>query len=186
MKAVNRKIIVSIALFVVFCTLLIASSAFGWSPSSGEAPEVRNVAASWNGGYAKASSYGTYLGVTKYPRLINDEDLETDWCSNFEIPAAAVVEFESEYTIIWVRCVARYHTQRYQIQLSRNGSTWNTVAEHTSPNRQPSGVDEGWDDYHLTIPEQKARYMRVLVTATDAPASHIFQACLSEIQALGY
>lgn len=126
------------------------------------------------------------MGVTKYPRLINDEDLETDWCSDFELPAACTVEFDDEYTIVWVRCVTRYHTQTYRIELSADGKTWEQVGEHTSSDLKASGEDEGIDDYHIGIGEHRARYMRVVVTKTDAPATHIFQACVAELQAVGY
>ena len=145
----------------------------------------KNVASYSNGGKATAGDYGSYMGHSMVPSNINDGDLSTAW-AGMRMPAWCMVEFGQEYTINRIRCVATYHTQQYEIQLSRDGNQWNTVATRRTPNNKPSGADEGPDDYAIEIPSQKARFIRVVITYTDAPGSHIFQAIIAELQAYGY
>lgn len=146
---------------------------------------IRNVALAQNGGRVTARDHGSYMGTSLIPNHINDGRIDTDW-AGMRMPAWCMIEFDKEYTITQVRCIANYHTQTYDVQLSRDGQSWTTVATRSTPNNKGSGDSEGQDDYSTDIPEQRARFIRVYVTRTDAPSSHIFQAIISELQANGY
>ncbi|MBC8551243.1 MAG: discoidin domain-containing protein [Candidatus Marinimicrobia bacterium] len=146
---------------------------------------LKNVASSRGGGRATARDYGTHMGNARYPSYINDENFETKW-AGMRMPAWCQIEFDREYVITSIRCTADYHTQSYRLELSRNGTNWNTVANHTTPNNQPSGQSEGRDPYEIKINNTHARFARVVITSTDAPRSHLFQAIISELEVFGY
>lgn len=162
---------------------LWSNSTIGRVPAA--EPALSNVVSVQNGGTATAQDYGTYMGQSMIPSRVNDDNRETDW-AGMRMPAWCQVEFNREYTIRRIRCVANYHTQTYELQLSQDGHEWTTVAAHTTPNNKPSGESEGHDDFAIDIAPTPARYARVVVTATDAPRSHIYQAIISELEAWGH
>ena len=146
--------------------------------------QLINVASSANGGKATARDYGTY-GSPRYPSNINDGSLKTNW-AGMRMPAWCQIEFNQEYIIKSVRCIANYHTQSYRIELSRDGTNWKTITSHTTPDFKPSGESEGKDIHEVRINNYPARFARVVITSTDAPHSHIFQAIIDDLEVFGY
>lgn len=143
---------------------------------------LANAADSLNGGNATASSWGSYMGYDALPQEANDGSLDTFWAGT-SVPDWCMVEFNNTYTIEEVRVITAGHTQTYNIQLSTDGISWTTVATHTSPDTDSDNGSEPRDDYRISIADQDAKYIRVNITSTDAPYSHIYQAILQEIQA---
>lgn len=144
---------------------------------------LTNVASGSRGAVATASSYGTYMGISQFPARINDEDEITTWAGT-SIPAWCKVTFSKPYTIQKIRISTRYHTQQYDVDLSSDGTVWNKVVNsQNTPNLLPSGEDEGLYTLEFDITSQTAKYIRITVKTTDAPAGHIYQAIVAEMQA---
>ena len=152
--------------------------------------ENLNVALQANGGTATAGSTGTYMGITYPSSNANDDDETTAWCNSGWMPDWLKIEFDQAHVINEVGVVwgIGVHNQTYSISLSEDGANWQVVV----PSRA-SATDAGDDGgYHgnTTISRERfaitptyARFIRIDVTATSAPASHIFQAIVTELQA---
>jgi hypothetical protein len=139
-----------------------------------------NVALQSNGGAATASSVGSYSGYVGYAGRGNDGDTTNEgWCGT-SIPAWLRVQFDRAYTIDTVRIHWGSHQQTFSVSLSTDAASWTTVvSSRQSPN---SEGESGGQTYSIT--PTNARYIRVYVTATSAPHSHIFQAIVSELEAI--
>lgn len=144
---------------------------------------LTDVAASANGGVATAGSTGTYMSITHFPYMGNDGLFTTEWCNSFLLPDWYKITFNDTYLIEEVRCISRYNTHTYDIQLSQDGVNWTTIATHVTHNRVVAGQDEGIDDYRVAITPQPARYIKVVINSSDAPSGYIFKAILTEVQA---
>ncbi len=159
----------------------IESPVRSFTTKSSSTTSTLNIASSSSGAIATASSYGSYAGEIRNASKINDGDINTGWAGT-SIPAWNKIEFNKEYTITKIKCTAYYHTQTYTLELSTDGINWQNVATHTTPDNKPSGQDEGLDVYEVDINNISAKYVRVTVNKTDAPASHIYQATINEIE----
>ena len=150
----------------------------------------RNVALQANGGTATAGSTGTYLSISYPAPNANDDDETTEWCNSWLMPDWLKIEFDQAYVINEVGVVwgLGAHNQTYSISLSEDGANWQVVI----PSRA-SATDAGDDGgYHAntTISRERfaitptiAHFIRIDVTDTSAPASHIFKAIVHELQA---
>ena len=138
-----------------------------------------NVAASTNGATATAISEGTYLGNTEYAYEAIDANKNTGWSSDGDMPAWLVVEFDQTYNIETVSVWWGSHRHNFTIKLSLNGTSWTTVKTGTSNNAE--GDSPVYEVF--TITPRDARYIRIDITSTSAPFSHIFQASVNEIEA---
>jgi hypothetical protein len=157
------------------------------SVCTGPGCTMTNVALQANGGVASAISEGTYLGVTHFASYANDGDFSTTWTSHGHMPAWLQIEFDRTYTIERLAVAATYHQQRYSVRLSADGVQWATVVDNHLSSNVPTSVptfsSAGTAYEVFYIPPTNARYMRVDVTSTTAPGSHIFKAMLSEVEA---
>lgn len=149
-----------------------------------------NRAARSNGGTATAISEGCYLGICHPASLANDGDYETDWTSQWSMPAWIEVEFDQVYLIRRVAVEVSYHQQKYTASLSADGSHWTPVVDdHVSSNVPasiPTNESAGPAYEVFDIAPMEAKFIKVDITHTSAPSSHIFQAVVSEIEAYSY
>jgi len=143
--------------------------------------DLINVALQSNGASATADSIGRYLNYVGTPdRAINGD--KTEGWRGTNIPGWIKVEFDKMYIIHEVGLVVGSHRHTYIISLSENGKRWTEVVPpHQSRNSE--GNTGHWEIY--TITPVKARYMKVEITKTSAPFSHIFQASINELLAKG-
>ncbi len=147
-----------------------------------------NVALASNGGTATAISEGYYNGVTKYASNAIDGNLQSDWCSEWSMPAWLKVQFNKQYLIDRVAVDINYHQQTFAISLSPDGINWTqVVAPQLSTNIPTSyptyqSAGSAYEVFDLANPVL-AEYMRVDITTTSAPSSHIFQADVGEVEA---
>ena len=150
-----------------------------------------NVAFGSNGGIASAISEGYYDGVTHNSSFSNDGENTTSWASQWSMPAWLIIQFDKVYSIdkVGVLWGAGTHNQQYSISLSEDGSSWKTVVPVRSSNTD-AGYTNG--NYHGSTSESheifdidlvQAQYVKINITATSAPASHIFQAIVHELEA---
>ena len=157
------------------------------SGCSAAQPELVNVALSSHGARATAISEGSYMGTKHYASWANDGDLGTDWCSQWSMPAWVQVEFDQAYEIRRVGVEIDYHQQTFAISLSSDGDDWVQVVDRqlsgNTPSKLPTNESAGPSYEHFDIDPQMARFIRVDVTTTSAPSSHIFQAIVGELEA---
>jgi hypothetical protein len=161
-----------------------------------------NVALAVNGGIATADSYGTYIGISGLPsNAINGDgivgDATTAWCGT-NIPGWLQVQFNDTYRIDSIGILWNAHNQTYSVSLSENGIDWTTViasrasatnAYYDTPPYDRHPYDDG--TYHASelvhemfpITPMDAKFIRMDITSTSAPGSHIFQAMVSEFEA---
>ncbi len=149
-----------------------------------------NVALKANGGTATAGSVGTYLGTSHPASYADDGNEATAWCNLGLMPDWLKIKFDHVYLIKEVGVVwgVGSHNQIYSISLSEDGKNWQVVV----PSRA-SATDAGNNGgYHgntaisrerFPIVPTLARFIRINVTNTSAPATHIFKAIVSELQA---
>jgi len=146
-----------------------------------------NVALQTNGGVATAISEGSYMGTTHYASWANDGDYGTDWTSNWSMPAWVQVEFDQMYSIEKVGVEIDYHQQTFAISLSSDGSNWSQVVSPRLSNNTPvslptyNSAGPAYEVFDIT--PQMAKFIRVDITTTTAPGSHIFQAIAGEVEA---
>ena len=146
---------------------------------------LMNVAVQAAGGKAEASSYGTYMGhVRTADRAIDGrthgtDDYVTGWSAS-RTPAWLQVTFDQEYPIEQIGLWFGSHKVTYSVSLSEDGRDWRTVVESTE-SRNSEGSPPTYESF--TIEPLTARYVRVDITATSAPRSHIWQATIHELQA---
>lgn len=144
--------------------------------------EEKNVASSANGGKATADSYGSYGGYTALPEKGNDDNKDTFWAGT-DTPGWYQVEFDKVYPIDKIVVKTYYLTQTFYIELSKDGTSWNKVVPSTrTKDEKPSGEGEN-DSKEFTISPTEAKYIKVTITESDAPASYIYQTALLELEA---
>lgn len=151
-----------------------------------ELESTNDVALSMNGGTATGSSTGSYLGQVQYPYYGNDGTNATSWSNSGHTPTPSSpawleIEFDAVYTIDRVGVWWSSHQHTYSISLSTNGSTWTTVVPSRLGNSVEGSLPAAPEQFDITAMD--ARYIRVDVTSTSAPGSHIFQASVAELQA---
>ena len=151
----------------------------------GEGPLVRPIPChdsilSRNGASGKPGAvHGTYLGDTKYPWKAIDGDHETGWDSNWDMPAWLMVEFDGVYPIEAVGIAWGSHEHDYEVSLSLDGSSWQEVLAGTSSNEE--GGPTVYE--YFAINAVDAKYIRINITSTSAPPSHIFQSSVNSLEA---
>lgn len=148
--------------------------------SGAVAVPTTNVALSSNGGIATAISEGTYVGITHYASLAIDGDTSTAWADAGEMPAWLVVKFDSLYKIGTVGVWWGSHQQRFSISLSSDSSNWTTVV-----GPELSDNSEGSAPVHqlFAVSPMNARFIKLYIDSTSAPATHMFQAMVAELEA---
>lgn len=158
---------------VVFLSLFITyGSAFA---------TIENVALQSKGASATAISYGTYNNDPQYPWKAIDGDSQTGWSSNWDIPAWLMVEFDDVYTIGSIGVLWGSHKHDYSISLSMDNTDWTTVVgPQTSPNEEG---ETGIHDLFTIAAPMDAKYIRMDITSTSAPSTHIFQASVNDLEA---
>jgi hypothetical protein len=85
------------------------------------------------------------------------------------------------------------HNHTFSVSLSTNGTSWTTVvpSRQSATNAYPEGLSFDDGSYHgsdpihevFPIPPTDAKYLRLDITATSAPGSHIFKARVDELEA---
>ena len=141
---------------------------------------VNNSTSSVNRVSAVAISEGTYLGITQYASYAIDGDSSTSWSSQGDMPAWLIVKFDQLYEIKSVGIWWGSHQHEFSISLSTDGNNWSTVV----PSRL-SINSEGSAPVHEVFPiaPTSAEYIKIDITSTSAPSSHIFQATVGELEA---
>lgn len=168
-------------MIVVFCLILVCLlGSCDWIINliKPDDDSLTNVALSTKGATASAISEGTY-GITKYASNAIDGNSNTEWASDWDMPAWLQVEFNNTYAIKKVGVWWGPHRHDYIIKLSTNGTSWTTVKSGTS------NTTENASPFHeeFSISSQSAKYIRIEITSTSAPGSHIFQSMVGEIEA---
>jgi hypothetical protein len=151
--------------------------------------DLMNIALQANGGTATAISSGTYLGVTHWPSMaINGDPSAGGWASNWSMPAWLQVQFNQVYRIEDVGVHWDQHNQTFSISLSPDGLSWTTVVPSQMSNTNAHydngayiGSDPAYEVFPITPTD--AEYIRIDITSTSAPASHIFQARVDALEA---
>jgi len=151
-----------------------------------------NYATLKSGARASSDSVGTYRGDSHPASGAIDGDDTTDWCNSWNMPGWLTVKFREQYTVrsVSVTWGRGAHNQRFSIALSNDGKNWETVVAE-----RDSATDAGTHPkYHgntkvrhevFRIRPRQAWYMKVEVTKTSAPSSHIFKAIIHEVGAYG-
>ncbi len=140
-----------------------------------------NRALASHGAKATAVSDGYYAGVYRRAEAAIDGSSESFWASNGHMPAWLEIEFDRSYLIDTIAIWWGAHRHDFSIILSEDGKTWTTVLAGKSNNFE--GSDPVYEIYE--IPPRRARLLRVRITSTTAPTSHIFQALIHEVEAYG-
>lgn len=143
---------------------------------------MKNVALQANGGKATADSFGSYAGIDATAEKGNDGDKNNFWAGT-GTPGWYQVEFDKIYSIGKIAIYTYYHTQTFNIELSKDGSSWTKVVSETrTKDEKPSGVGEN-DEKTFEITPTEAKYIKVNILDSDAPGSHIWQTALLELEA---
>ena len=142
----------------------------------------------------KAVSEGTYMGKTQYAKYAIDGKHDTGWASQWSMPAWLEIDLGKTQRIGKVKVLwgMGSHNQYFTIESSRNKQSWKTVVASRWSDTDAtnySGRDKG--NYHgnskatwetFTFSPLDARYVRIHITKTQAPSSHIFQAIVHELE----
>lgn len=152
------------------------------------ANELVNVCLGNNGGKATAISEGTYLGKTQHAFSAIDGDKSTGWASSWNMPAWLQVDFGQEVMVEKVGVAWGPHNHTFSILLSLDGKKWEAVVESRKSNTNASydgGNYIGAKPSHEVFPIKptRAKFIKINVTSTSAPRSHIFQAIIHELEA---
>jgi hypothetical protein len=155
----------------------------------------RDLALLTRGATVTASSEGTYLGHTQVAEYAIDglglSESQGNWSPN-SIPAWLLINLPETRHIHELEMEFTQHTITIDIEASVNGTDYYPVMGSTEVN--PEGFTELYDEYSdSNFPSSKhrfefapsfpARWIRINVTATDAPGSHIFKAVIVEVKA---
>jgi len=179
-------------LWVVWPCLLLSANL---GPAHGQTAGLVNVALQSQGGTATASSTGTYK-FTRWPSMAIDGDRSDGWGSNWDhpMPAWLQVEFNRIYRIEDIGIQWLQHNHTFSVSLSPDGESWTSVLPsemRSNTNAYPSGMSYDDGSYHgsdpayqlFSIEPTDAQYIRLTITSTSAPGSHILQARVSELEA---
>ncbi len=153
----------------------------GAADSKADDGDLLNIALSSLGATATAVSEGTYRGVTHPASSLVDGDDDTDWCSQWSMPAWIEVEFDKPYDIRQVAVEINHHQQTFSISLSTDGEEWEEVVSPRLSGNAPSTDGASYELFD--VDPQMARFMRIDITTTTAPGSHIFQAIITKAEA---
>ena len=148
--------------------------------SSIKSTDCGNVALSSNGATASAISEGTYQGNTQYAYYANDGNSNTGWSSQWDMPAWLKIELDQVYNINAIGIWWGSHQHTFSVSLSLDGNNWTTVVSSQLSNNSEGSAPV----YQLySISSTDAKYMKIDITTTSAPSSHIFQATVHEFEA---
>ena len=136
----------------------------------------KNVALSSNGAQANAKNYGTCKGNERVASKAIDGDISTSWGGTWTYGGDnwLKVEFKKKYEVDRIKISTSSHKLTYYIQVSEDGSNWQTVADSTT---HPAGEYKTYN-----FPATEAKYAKVVTTDTDAPSSHIWQYIIDEFE----
>ena len=128
---------------------------------------------------AIASSSASYAGYVASPDQAIDGIENTFWCAS-SVPAWFRVKLSESRKVRTLVIDFYYHTVSGNIAISRDGSRWTKVADFdTAASDTGAGVN---DSEAITITVNRSlRSAVVIFSSTDAPFSHIYKACISEI-----
>lgn len=139
-----------------------------------------NYALASNGSTVSAISEGTYDGTTHYASYAIDGNANTFWASEWDMPAWIIVDLNQTRQIDMIAIAWYYNQQEFSISLSNDNINWTTVV----PSQQSNNTPDGGNSHELyPINSTNARYIKVDITSTTAPSSHIFKATIWDIEA---
>ncbi len=167
---------------------MLMSHVAGTQPSGTE--DSINYASLSAGASAKADSVGQYRGDSHPASYAIDGDESTSWCNSWKMPAWLEVDFAKPQSVgrVSVTWGQGAHNQRFSILLSEDGRKWQTVVRE----RQSDTDGAPEPDFHantrvrtetFSFRPVTARYMKVSITESSAPATHIFKAIVHEVGA---
>ena len=130
---------------------------------------------------ATASSYGSYGGYTASPDQAIDGDNDTFWCAT-RVPAWFRWDLGEIRSVSSLNVNVYYHTVHGNVEVSTDGSSWTRVSsfDTTASDTGSSGIENDSERKTFRV-DRRIRYVRINFTQTDAPSSHIWEACISEV-----
>lgn len=143
-------------------------------------PCVLNVASVQHGAMASADSIASYRGYVGLPEKAIDGNLAMGWRGE-NIPGWLEICLDRVYQIRSVGVCPGSHQMTYSISLSTDGSAWTTVV---APRQSLNAEGQDGTMERFSIRETPAKYLRIDITATEAPPQDIFQASVNELEAL--
>ena len=143
--------------------------------TTGKAPPTSATAS------ATASSYGSYGGYTASPDQAIDGDNDTFWCAT-RVPAWFRWDLGEIRSVSSLNVNVYYHTVHGNVEVSTDGSSWTRVSsfDTTASDTGSSGIENDSERKTFRV-DRRIRYVRINFTQTDAPRSHIWKACISEV-----
>ena len=141
---------------------------------------------------ATASSSASYRGQSASPDLAIDGDDDTFWCAT-RMPAWFRLDLGRRRNISSLLVDVHYHTVHGNVEVSTDpleliryppdaGSRWTTVSSFdTTASDTGSGIDDSALKAFAVM--RRIRMIQINFTQTDAPSSHVYQACISEVSA---
>jgi len=145
------------------------------------ASHLINVALKKHEAVATADSAGSYLNFVGSPdKAIDGQPMGMTGWRGTKIPGWLQVKFDRVYTIRKIVVWFGSHRHTHSVSLSRDGSTWQVVV----PDRlSPSEKNRDVACAEYTIHPTEAKFIRLDVKKTSAPAEDIFQAAVLELEA---
>lgn len=177
----------SVGSHTISLTATDSSGATGSDSIAITVEELINVALQENGGIATADSVATYLN-TCYPSYAIDgitsstgtEEGPIGWRGT-DIPGWLEVEFNQSYEIEQVSIWFGSHQQTYSISLSLDKISWTEIVPSRLSENTEGSESETAETFY--IDPTLAKYIRVDITTTSAPSSHIFKSSINELEA---
>jgi hypothetical protein len=152
----------------------------------GDDSSSRDVALVSEGATATASTWGTYNGWESRPEGAIDgvhDNHEAAWGGTQGAGDWLRVDLGRTYDLSTVRVDNGHHSLQYTLRTSADGETWHTVAEGY-PSDGDTFVPDDQNNASFDLDGRTVRYVAVNVSATSAPASHIWQAIIEEVEAI--
>ena len=120
------------------------------------------------------------MGYTGLPVKAIDGDATGSWCGTNGTSGWLKVGFAQARTISQIGIWWGSHKHTFSVDLSVDGNTWTTVipSQQSTNSEGAAPVFQAFD-----IAPTNAKFIRVNITATSAPGSHIYQAIINELQA---
>ncbi|MFB6197136.1 MAG: discoidin domain-containing protein, partial [Halobacteriaceae archaeon] len=134
---------------------------------------------------AQASSWGSYSGTDRVPRKAVDGTDKTAWGGTRGAGDWLRIRLQTTYTLDRMVVDVGYHSLAYTVKASRDGESWRVIARDIrTPGNHHVG-DESKTIEQIEVQNIRARYVKIKITSTNAPAGHIWQAIIEEVSLYG-
>jgi len=140
-----------------------------------------DIALQSEGATATASSHGSYDGDDAVPGKAIDGDDSTEWGGTQGSGDWLRIDLGESTNVGDITVDVGYHSLTYDVQVSSDGSTWDTVANDVQTTGDHHTDTEAETVETITAGGTQAQYVRIYVESTNAPGSHIWQALIEEV-----